>query len=418
MKILYLNPAGAVGGAERVLLDLIASLRALNPEWSLNLITAADGELVEDARRLGVETRVMAFPPSLAVVGDAGVGGPAGSGAGLWRVMGRLSASSAAVARYVRELHRAISELQPDMIHSNGLKMHLLGAWAVPGSTPLLWHIHDFIQVRPLMRRLMRMRAARCAILVANSKSVAEDARIALGENRPIQTVYNAVDLERFAPYGAKFDLDAAAGLAYPEGGTVRVGLIATAARWKGHDLFMRALARIPNDLPIRGYIIGGPIYQTEASQFTLDQLRETATQLSIGDKVGFTGFVSQVPAAIRALDIVVHASISPEPFGLVIAEALASGRAVLTNGLGGAGELIRQGRDAMLYRAGDTDSLAEEITRLARDASLRRKLGQAARATAEQRFARERMGREFAEIYRRIAVEEARRSDEAATRT
>jgi len=418
MKILYLNPTGAIGGAERVLLDALASIRTLHPAWSLALLAASDGNLVEEARQLGVAATVMPFPAALAALGDAGAGGPAGAGTGWWRVLGRLSAASPAVARYVRQLSRAITEFQPDLVHSNGFKTHLLGAWSVPGSSKLIWHLHDFIQARPLMPRLLRMHAGQCAAVVANSRSVADDARVALGRHIPIHTVYNAVDLERFTPHGAALDLDAAAGVAHPAPDTVRasvrVGLVATAARWKGHELFLQALAQLARDgPPLRGYVIGGPIYQTAASQFTLEELRAIATRLGV--QVGFTGFVRDVPAAMRALDIVVHASTASEPFGLVIAEALACGRAVLTNALGGAGELIRDGRDALVWRAGDPQSLADAITRLALDSPLRQRLGAAARATAERRFARARMGRELAEIYRGVVADEVRPGHAAA---
>ena len=50
MRILYLNPTGAVGGAERVLLDVLASIRGLHPEWSLALLAASPGDLTEEAR--------------------------------------------------------------------------------------------------------------------------------------------------------------------------------------------------------------------------------------------------------------------------------------------------------------------------------------------------------------------------------
>ena len=84
-----------------------------------------------------------------------------------------------------------------------------------------------------------------------------------------IVPIYNAIDLERFSPAGDRLDLDAKAGLAPPAPGTVRVGLIATFARWKGHKVFLEALARVSPDVPIRGYIIGGPIYQTDGSQWS-----------------------------------------------------------------------------------------------------------------------------------------------------
>ena len=59
---------------------------------------------------------------------------------------------------------------------------------------------------------------------------------------------------------------------------------------------------------------------------------------------VGFTGHVADVPAALRSLDIVVHASTAPEPFGMVIAEGMASRRAVVAARGGGAAELFEDG--------------------------------------------------------------------------
>ena len=73
--------------------------------------------------------------------------------------------------------------------------------------------------------------------------------------------------------------------------------------------------------------MIGGTLYQTEGSQYDLEDLRRLAANLGLEGRVGFTGFVDEPAAAMRALDVVVHASTQPEPFGLVIAEAMAGGR-------------------------------------------------------------------------------------------
>jgi len=75
------------------------------------------------------------------------------------------------------------------------------------------------------------------------------------------------VDLDRFNPQGPKLDLDAIAGVPSAPAGTIRVGLVATMARWKGHEVFLRALSMLPKELPVRGYVIGGPIYSTAGSQ-------------------------------------------------------------------------------------------------------------------------------------------------------
>ena len=106
-------------------------------------------------------------------------------------------------------------------------------------------------------------------------------------------------------------------------------------AQWKGHEIFLRALAMLPRDLLVRGYVIGGSLYSTRGSQADIAQLRRVADTLSLNGNVGFTGFVNDPAAAIRALDIVVHASTSPEPFGRVIAEAMACGKPVIMSGSG-----------------------------------------------------------------------------------
>ncbi|HZG44397.1 MAG TPA: hypothetical protein VEY93_15710, partial [Longimicrobium sp.] len=83
MRVAYLSASGALGGAERVLLDVLASLRAAEPSWPLTVISGDDGPLLERARALGVEAHVLPFPRALAALGDAGAGGPLGLLAGM-----------------------------------------------------------------------------------------------------------------------------------------------------------------------------------------------------------------------------------------------------------------------------------------------------------------------------------------------
>jgi glycosyltransferase involved in cell wall biosynthesis len=96
----------------------------------------------------------------------------------------------------------------------------------------------------------------------------------------------------------------------------------------------------------------------------------------------------------------VVHASTEREAFGLVIAEAMACGRAAITSGTGGAAELVRGGEDGLVHRAGDSADLAARILTLAEDGVLRRRIGDAARATAVRRFDARRLSGQFASVY------------------
>jgi glycosyltransferase involved in cell wall biosynthesis len=405
VKIVFLSPAGQVGGAERALIDIIASLRSARPDWSFGLIAAAAGELVREARELGAETAVVAFPRALAMLGDAGANKWAGNSRRMVGLMGRLARAAPGVAIYRRQLAHAIRSMSPDLVHSNGFKMHVLGAWATPFKVPVLWHIHDFVRGRPLMAPLLRAQAHRCAAIVANSRSVAADARTALGQRPAIFTVYNAIDLTEFAPTGSVMDLDYLAGMAPLGEGGVRVGIVATMARWKGHETFLRAIAMLPTASPIRAYVIGGPLYETEGSQYTIEELRLIAARMGLRDRVAFTGYLRETAPAMRSLDIVVHASTEPEPFGLVIAEAMACGRAVIVSAGGGASEILENGVDSLAHPPGDAPTLARLIGMLAGDPALRALLGQAATKTSARHFTHGRLAADLLTVYSSITT-------------
>ena len=218
-----------------------------------------------------------------------------------------------------------------------------------------------------------------------------------------IESVYNGIDTDVFAPYGSSIDLDSLAGLPQAASGVLRVGLLGTFARWKGHEIFLQALSMLGPEIPIRGYIVGGPIYQTNGSQHTITELKTLASGLRLNGRVGFTGFVENPAAAIRSLDVLVHASKQPEPFGLVIVEAMACGKPVLVSNCGGASELVRNRVNALTYEPGDAAAMAALIRELVENPELRLRLGEAARRTAETRFSRARFGRDFVQIYTRL---------------
>jgi glycosyltransferase involved in cell wall biosynthesis len=401
VSIVFLSPTGQTGGAEAALHELLAGLRESYPSWSLRLIVASDGPLVARVEALGVPVQILPFPASLARLGDWGVG------PGLWRrllFLGRCAGIALPALGYLRRLRRLLQAQPPTVIHTNGLKMHVLGVWARPSGSAVLWHVHDYAGRRPFSARLLRRFAHRCAGAIANSRSVAADVRQVCGEVLPIHPVWNAIDLERYSPRGARLDLDTLSGLPAADR-VIRVGLVATFARWKGHETFLRALSMLPVSLSVRGYIVGGPLYDTAGSQVSLSELRTLARDLGVESRVGFTGFVPDTAAAMRALDIVVHASTDPEPFGLVIAEAMACGKPVIVSRAGGAAELTQPGVTSLAFEPGDAAALANRIEQLAGDAALRARLGQAGRAAAEQAFNRRRLVQQVAPIYQSLVA-------------
>jgi len=368
-------------------------MRVAAPDWELWLILGEDGPLAEEARKM-VQVVIAPFPAALARLGDVRKG--------FLTMLGSMLQSAVGTLRYRNSLARILASLQPDIIHTNGFKMHLLGAWTRPRGTPLVWHIHDYVSTRRLMRRLLRASQSACTAAVVNSKSVASDLRSLLPGLR-VEAIYNAVDLERFSPDGPKLDLDAMSGLPPADSGTIRVGIVATFARWKGHRAFLQALARLSSETSFRGYIIGGPIYQTDGSQWSRSELDGEVARLGLQNRVGFTGFLRDTAPAMRSLDIVVHASTEPEPFGMVIVEGMACGKAVIAAQAGGAVELFTDGETALAHAPGDEAHLARQIQRLAGDRELRQRLGQAGRRAAERDYHGKRLAQELLAVYREI---------------
>ena len=252
--------------------------------------------------------------------------------------------------------------------------------------------------VEVAVRWLLRSQLGRCDAILANSDSVAEDARGLFGARVPVRTIYNAVDIDRFTPSGPRVDLDALAGLPPLAAGGIRIGLVATFARWKGHAVFLDALVRLRNLRNVRGYIVGDSIYQTDASQFSQGQLRAQAQAHGLGEMVGFTGKVNDVPSVLRSLDIAVHASTEPEPFGLAIAEAMACGVPIVVSRAGGAAEIAQGG--ALFHEPGNSAQLAERIRELAGDPARRDVLGAQGRETALRLFSRARLRNALMPIY------------------
>jgi glycosyltransferase involved in cell wall biosynthesis len=395
MRIAFLSVSDQLGGSEAMLLQIAAQLKRTRASWEQHLILPGDGPLGALARDTGMNTIALPMPPSLARLGEWGLRRGSRGRAGVRLVRAALDLPS-----YERAMRDTLADIRPDLVHSNGFKAHVVAARTHDPSRALVWHMHEYVAARPVTRSLLRRYADRCATMVANSRSVADDVRSVVGTRVDIKTIYNAVDLDRFTPEGRTVDLDALAGLTPPRPSPVRVGLVATYSRWKGHEVFLRALSKIPGDRNIRAYVIGGALYDTDRSQYSVEELRTLAKRYAVDDRIAFTGFIAASDQAMRALDIVVHASTTPEPFGLVIAEAMACGRAVVTSGAGGSAELVRDGRDALVHAPGDAESLAGAIGRLAADASLRARLGAAAHRTALERFDARRLGDEFAAVY------------------
>jgi glycosyltransferase involved in cell wall biosynthesis len=406
MRILFLNPSGHLGGAERCLLDLMASIRghASARDAELGLVAGGDGQLLAEAEAMGVQVVRLPLSARLAAAGDSTLRAPGPRAAATF--LRRLASAGVDAPQYAHKLRRAARQFQPTVIHSNGIKMHLLAA-AVGLDTPLVWHVRDFLGDRPFISHALRAVAWRADGAIAISRAVAEDTRRIMPRLR-VSVVHDAIDTDVFTPEGRVADLDGLARCEPVPTGTVRVGLVATYARWKGHEVFLEAARRVvssPGDHEVRFYVVGGPIYDTAAWQYREDELRSMARELKLEDWVRFVPFQNRVEEVFRALDVVVHASSRREPFGRTIAEAMATGRAVVASRESGAAELFEDGLNAMAFPMRDAGALERALRELVAAPRRRDSLGKAARSTAVDRFSRGRLAKQILDVYRTVGV-------------
>jgi glycosyltransferase involved in cell wall biosynthesis len=164
--------------------------------------------------------------------------------------------------------------------------------------------------------------------------------------------------------------------------GPLRVGILGRLAPWKGQDVFIKAFAAAFADSNERAIIIGSALFGEDEYERTLFAL---VKELGLEDRVDFLGFREDVDSELGQLDVLVHASLSAEPFGQVVLQGMAAGLPVVATLGGGPSEVVTDGEDGMLYPPGNVEVLVQYLQMLAKDPSLRHRLGAAGRRTAEQ---------------------------------
>jgi glycosyltransferase involved in cell wall biosynthesis len=349
MKLTLCMPiAETRGGAETLLERLVHAAPAAGLDLSVVFLT--DGPLANRLAEAGARTTVV--------------------NAGRLRDVGRMPA----VVRAIAEAARAH---QSDAIFSWMTKAHLYAApAALLTGRPALWYQHGTPDPRDPVTRIATLLPA--AGILACSDNVAQ-AQMALRPHRQTRAVLPCVDLAAFDPLALPSPSDARRQLGLPTSGPL-VGMVARMQRWKGVHVYVDAMARVLSQRPSATGVIVGGRHALEPEY--ADALDAQIDALGLRGRIRRVGFQPNVPLWMQAMDIVVHAS-DREPFGMVVIEAMALGKAVVAGADGGPCEIITEGHDGFLAPYGRDDILADRIASLLTDPSLRNRMGAAARRRA-----------------------------------
>lgn len=216
----------------------------------------------------------------------------------------------------------------------------------------------------------------------------------------PITTIYNPIRVERYREGESRRE-EVRASLGFGEGMIV-ASIFGRITSWKGQLEFLEVALTLSESLPnLRLLLVGD---ESDADDIAYaKRTSEVAARCPEG-LVAFAGYRNCVEEYYWASDIVVHNSQSPEPFGRVVSEAMACGRAVIAMNEGGPPEILSHGEDGLLVAPRDNAALASALSLLCNDTALRNRLGRNAVETVRRRFASDRIADQVREIFAAVA--------------
>jgi glycosyltransferase involved in cell wall biosynthesis len=310
-----------------------------------------------------------------------------------------LAEYARAFAQVHRELRRVIAEFRPVVIHSISYPASLYAASAALASgVPQVWHEHNIKRLHFVNRRLYRFVARSSAWIVGPSRAVVDNlARAGLPPHKLVP-LYNGIDLARFVPDDARARaIRDELGLPHD---LPAVGLFGQFLRHKGHLTLIDASPQIRQRFPgVRFLLVGAlenPPYEAE--------LRTRLAELGTEDAFIFTGWRRDVADVMRAMDVCVVATTSPEPAALSLMETMAVGRPIVATNTGGTPEIVDDAVTGLLFPPGDAAALADRVCRLLADPAERARMGEAGRARVAARFSVARHLDAMLDLYERAA--------------
>ncbi|HLL77124.1 MAG TPA: glycosyltransferase family 4 protein [Pyrinomonadaceae bacterium] len=386
-RVLYLQSNSEIGGSDVCLLRMVEALD--RSRFDPLVVLPSDGPLTGALRERGASLFIL-------------------------REMMKLTTRKGKLyyLRYLYNYPKAVGKIlriirgeRIDVVHSNTLH-NLHGFLAARlARRPHVWHVREIVLQSRFFRRLELALARRYADrVVAMSGAIAEAFRDGgAPPPRQLRIIPDGIDTERFHPRNSGDRIRSELGI---EAGAPVVGLVCRLDHWKGVEVFLRAAAVVRSRLPEARYlVVGGPV---EGQEKFAARMIGLAGALGLDGFVHFTGWrygPGDMPEVHAALDVLVLASTWPEPFGLVLLEAMATGRPVVATRHGGPVEICAEGETALLVPPRDADAMADTIVALLRDPHRARSMGAAGRARVLQLFDHRRYGRELQLLYEEVLM-------------
>jgi len=261
-------------------------------------------------------------------------------------------------------------------------------------NVPCVAHLRDFEDVD----RVTRFYARLIDFHIAISDAIRDNLlRLAVPEEK-ITVVHDAIDLQDFDDTVSIGHLKQEFNL---NGEEQLFGIFGRIIGWKGIIEFVHAAALVIKSAPnTRAFIVGDC---SDGDSGYLKVVKKLIAEYNLEEKIILTGYRTDVPALMKLMDLVVHASITPEPFGMVLIEAMAMEKPVVATKIGGPLDIVVDGQTGFLVAPRDSVGMSDAIKRLLVDKVLASDMGRNGKNRVIDMFAKERYARQVEEVYFRF---------------
>lgn len=370
-RVLFLehNTDGTIGGSHYCLLEIC---RGLDRRRYEPVVWFYQANTLLDEFRAVAEVVVQALPEPVHLSGEKRARRWLAPFQSLLNLHRTLVTRSSLWAAHLRRL-------RIDLVHLNnsaGSDHDLLVA-ALRCGLPCIAHQRGYPAHPTALHRLL---ARRFDTIISISNEVTHNIRSKGFPMRRVELVPDGIDPRRIESQAAPEAVRRKLGIP-PQ--APLVGVVGNVKGWKGQLTLVSAMRRIVTRFPDARCVLVGSI----ADQPYHEKLQREIAEGDLGRCVIFTGYEKNPAAVMSAMDVVVHTSVAPEPFGIVILEAMALGKPVVATAHGGPLDIITHGVDGLLTSPGDAEQLATELCALLADPPRREALGRSGRETLLKRF-------------------------------
>jgi glycosyltransferase involved in cell wall biosynthesis len=288
-------------------------------------------------------------------------------------------------AEFTRRFEGLLDRLEPDVVYASSAHAAIAAEPALSRARlPWLWQMPDLVRPTRFNRLALRRALHRSGRIIAISAATAASLRELGADPSRIDLVYCAVDAAAFCR-----SPDAAAEVrcefGFPPEAPV-VGMFGQITHWKGWHVLVEGMPAIVADHPGVHFLFVGRPPRPEDAPYA-ERLRQMVENAGLAGVVRWTGFRPDVARLMSACDVIVHASVQPEPLGVIIMEAMASGAAVVCTRGGGTEEMVTDGATGVVVAPDHPTELAAAVADLLASPDRRARMGALAAQDAARRF-------------------------------